>query len=65
MVPGYQPESTKWYNQLWLVLLLCLLVPPLGLYGLWKSRVIPPLVKALLVGGLTYLLYALAKAVFR
>ena len=65
MRSGYRPPSTRWYNQPALVLLLCALVLPLGLYGLWKSRVIPPLVKALLVGSLLYLLYVLAQAVFR
>lgn len=57
---GYQPESTRWYNKTWLVLLLCLFVFPLGLVGLWKSRTIPPLLKAVVVGMLAYVLYQVA-----
>lgn len=63
MVHGYQPESAKWYNQTWLVLLLCLAVFPLGFYGVWKSRTIPPAVKAFLVGTSAYLIYRLAQVV--
>ena len=57
---GYQPESTKWYNQTWLVLVLCLVCAPIGLVGLWKCRTISPLRKAMIVGLLSYLIYKLA-----
>ncbi|MDF7810942.1 hypothetical protein [Hymenobacter sp. YC55] len=63
MAHGYRPESAKWHNQTWLVLLLCLVVFPLGFYGLWKSKTIPPLVKAILVGACGYLLFTLVRAV--
>lgn len=63
MVHGYRPESAKWYNQPWLVLLLCLMAFSLGFYGLWKSRTFPLPVKAILVGASTYLLYRLVQAV--
>lgn len=63
MAPGYRPESARWYNQTCLVLLLCVLVLPLGCYGLWQSRMIPPPVKAFLVGVSIYLHYILARAV--
>lgn len=60
MVHSYQPESAKLYNQTWLVLLLCLVVFPLGLYGLWKSKAIQPRVKLVLVGASAHLLYKVA-----
>ncbi|WP_375434996.1 hypothetical protein [uncultured Hymenobacter sp.] len=59
MSPGYRPPSTQWYNQPALVLLLCVLVLPLGLYGLWKSTTIPPPIKVIVLGSVTYLLYHL------
>ncbi|MDD2797015.1 MAG: hypothetical protein PHV20_00325 [Bacteroidales bacterium] len=27
----------KWYKRIWLVIILCILVYPLGIYGLWKT----------------------------
>jgi hypothetical protein len=57
MVNGYRPESTRWYNKTWLVLLLCLLFFPVGFYGLWKSRRLPSPLKAMIVGCMGYLLY--------
>ncbi|WP_375434941.1 hypothetical protein [uncultured Hymenobacter sp.] len=50
MAPGYRPEAAKWDSQTWLVVLY-LAVFPLDFYGLWKSRAIPPSVKAVLVGA--------------
>lgn len=32
--------SEKWYDKIWLVILLCLFFFPVGLYGLWQSNVI-------------------------
>jgi hypothetical protein len=29
----------KWYDKTWLIVLLCLLFWPVGIYGLWKSDV--------------------------
>ncbi|UOQ69527.1 hypothetical protein [Hymenobacter volaticus] len=60
MRPGYRPPSAQWYNQPALVLLLCVLVLPVGLYGLWKSTTILPPIKAIVLGCLMYLLYHLA-----
>ncbi|UOG73341.1 hypothetical protein MTX78_14540 [Hymenobacter tibetensis] len=59
MLPGYRPPSTQWYNDTVLVLLLCVLVLPLGLYGLWKSSALLPPFKAIVVGCLGYLVYYL------
>jgi hypothetical protein len=33
-------DEKKWYDKTWLVILLVLLLPPVGLYGLWKNGVI-------------------------
>lgn len=30
--------TEKWYNKIWLVILLCILFFPVGLYALWKSN---------------------------
>lgn len=32
-----ETSSEKWYSKQWLVILLCVLFFPVGLYGLWKS----------------------------
>jgi hypothetical protein len=60
MANGYRPESTRWYNQVWLVLLLCVLFFPVGCYGLWKSNTIPTPIKAMIVGCFAYLFYRYA-----
>jgi len=31
-------DEKKWYDKTWLVVLLVLLLPPVGLYGLWKNK---------------------------
>lgn len=61
MCCGYRPPSTQWYNHTALVLLLCVLVLPLGLYGLGKSTTIPLPLKALVLGCWTYGLYHLIR----
>jgi len=35
-----QPQKTGWYEKTWLVIILCLLVFPVGLYALWKNSTI-------------------------
>lgn len=32
-----QPASSGWYEKTWLVIVLCLLIFPVGLYALWKN----------------------------
>lgn len=32
-----EQQEQKWYDKVWLVILLCILFFPVGLYGLWKS----------------------------
>lgn len=49
-------EATKWYDKNWLVIVLCIFIFPVGLYGLWKSSAIPthwkiPLTAIILVYG--------------
>jgi len=33
-------NSTKWYQKTWLVIILCIIVFPVGLYALWKNSTI-------------------------
>ena len=37
-------EFTKsnWYDKMWLVVILCIIIFPIGLYALWKNTIIPP-----------------------
>lgn len=32
-----QASKTKWYDRIWLVVLLCIFLFPVGLYAIWKS----------------------------
>jgi hypothetical protein len=32
------PRQSKWYDKTWLVVLLCIIFFPVGLYGLWKNE---------------------------
>jgi hypothetical protein len=34
-------EKEKWYNKKLMVIILCLTIFPLGIYGLWKSTILP------------------------
>ncbi len=34
-----QTTPQKWYNKKWLIILLCIVFFPVGLYGLWKSNI--------------------------
>ncbi|WP_234111752.1 MULTISPECIES: hypothetical protein [Chryseobacterium] len=34
-----QSNTKKWYNKKWLVIILCIIFFPIGLYALWKSNV--------------------------
>jgi hypothetical protein len=34
----YPVTQNKWYNKTWLVVILCLVFFPIGLYALWKSN---------------------------
>jgi hypothetical protein len=48
----------KWYDKTWLVVLLCLLIVPVGIYGVWKSETRPQGTKIILTvifGALTIL----------
>lgn len=40
MTPLLTPTPTNWYDRTWLVIALCLLFFPVGLYGLWKSTML-------------------------
>ncbi|MBO9612516.1 MAG: hypothetical protein J7619_07470 [Dyadobacter sp.] len=48
-----QPDKHKWYNQIWLVVLLVFVFPPAGFYGLYKMRVLPESIRALI--GIAYI----------
>ena len=32
--------QSKWYDKIWIIIILCIFLFPIGLYGLWKSRTI-------------------------
>lgn len=50
--------QNHWYNKTWLVIILCLVFFPVGLYALWKSQVISKGVKigVTIVIGLVFIL---------
>ena len=51
-------ESNNWYDKTWLVLVLCFIFFPLGLFALWKNSSIPKFWKILITSIIALILIA-------
>lgn len=62
-IPEARPREEKWYDKTWLVVILCLLIAPVGIFAAWKSRTLSIGLKWLLTlvfGG--WFVYRVARA---
>jgi len=53
---SYAGIQSKWYDKTWIVILLCIIFFPVGIYGLWKNESIPMIWKI----GITLLISLIA-----